>query len=97
MSTAEKTAASDVDKITAHIAEVRDNADDLAESFNETLDDVKQLVRKQMRQRPYTALGVAAGVGFILGGGLTVRVGSTLLGLGARVALNSLLREVTKS
>ena len=97
MSTAEKTTASDVDKIAAHIAEVRDNADDLAESFNETLDDVKHFIRKQVGQRPYTALGVAASVGFILGGGLTVRVGSTLLGIGARVALNSVLREVAKS
>jgi ElaB/YqjD/DUF883 family membrane-anchored ribosome-binding protein len=97
MSTADKSPASDVDKIAAHIAEVRDNADDLAESFTETLDDVKHYVRKQAHQRPYTTLGVAAGVGFILGGGLTLRVGSTLLGIGARVALNSVLRDITKS
>ena len=97
MSTADKTTDSDVDKIAAHIAEVRENADDLAESFSDTLDDVKQFARKQTRQRPYAALGMAAGVGFILGGGLTVRVGSTLLGIGARVALNTVLREVTKS
>ncbi len=97
MSTAEKTTASDVNKIATHMAEVRDNADDLAESFSETLDDVKHFVREQTRQRPYASLGVAASIGFILGGGLTVRVGSTLLGIGARVALNTVLREVTKS
>lgn len=49
----------------------------------------KQVVRAT-REHPYMALGVAAGVGFVLGGGLRSRTGKFLLATVAKLALPQL-------
>ncbi len=46
----------------------------------------KQVVRAT-REHPYMALGAAAGLGFLLGGGLRSRTGKALLAVAARLAL----------
>jgi Na+/H+-dicarboxylate symporter len=42
---------------------------------------------RQAEERPYLILGAAAGVGFILGGGLASRMGGTLLNVVGRLAV----------
>ncbi len=49
----------------------------------------KQVVRAT-REHPYVALGVAAGVGFVLAGGLRSRTGKFLLAAAAKLALPQL-------
>ena len=46
------------------------------------LDDL----RRETRARPYSMVAAATAVGFLLGGGMTVRVATTLFGAGARAA-----------
>ncbi len=48
---------------------------------------------RRMKATPYPFLGVAAAVGFILGGGLWGRLGRTLISAGARVALTMFVRS----
>jgi hypothetical protein len=41
-------------------------------------------LQSQLRERPYTALVAAAGVGFVLGGGMRTPFGQLLMRLGVR-------------
>jgi len=66
----------------------------LSQTLNDAAQDVSTALREQVKSRPYATLGVAAGIGYILGGGLTMRVGALLLGTGGRMVTNMLLREV---
>ena len=43
-------------------------------------------LRQEVRDRPYPVVAAAAAAGFLLGGGLTLRLAATLLGAGARAA-----------
>ncbi len=42
-----------------------------------------------MSREPYVTLGVALGIGYLVGRGFSTNVASTLLGLSVRVALSS--------
>lgn len=76
------------------------------------MDDTKQPLlslyqglQQQVEQRPYETLAIAAGIGFVLGGGLVSKLGVKLLATGMRLGLSStvapmitsLLYEVTQS
>jgi hypothetical protein len=79
-------------------------ADDAAELKAKALDGLREAqgaIESFARRNPRTAVGIAVGVGFVLGGGLTPRI---LLGLGAYLAKNvardyakSQLRTMTRS
>ena len=73
---------------------VSQDVDALSQSLGDAAQEVTSYVRHQCRERPYVAVGTALGIGFVLGGGLTLRVGSLLLGAGGRLVANALLREV---
>lgn len=65
------------------VADVRDAADSL-----------QHFVATQVEERPFTTLGAAAGVGYVLGGGLRSRLTVLLLGAAARVATALIAREL---
>ena len=65
-----------------------------AEPFRHQLDSVEQgsgelikLLREQLDRRPYATLGAGLATGFVLGGGLTLRLTSTLMAVAGRVAM----------
>lgn len=58
--------------------------------------DAVRFVREQLDQRPYTALGIGLAAGYVLGGGLTVRLAGTLLALTGRVAMASLVSSAVR-
>jgi hypothetical protein len=43
-------------------------------------------LRRETRARPYPMMAAATALGFVLGGGLTMRVAASLFGAGARAA-----------
>jgi hypothetical protein len=51
-------------------------------------------VTSWVRQHPLTGLGIAFGVGYLLGGGLFSRTTARLLGVGARVGMSTLARNL---
>ena len=66
---------------------------DVSASLGDLYRAADSFASEQTRERPHVALGVAAGVGFVLGGGLASRLGGTLLSVGTRLVATRLLEE----
>jgi hypothetical protein len=66
----------------------------LAAAVQDAAADVERYLTEQMEERPYTTLGVAAGVGFVLGGGLRARLTAVLFGAVTRLAMAVAAREL---
>ena len=75
--------------------ELRDAWDEVVTSTSELYRAADAFAEEQVQARPHVVLGVAAGVGFVLGGGLASRVGSTLLTVGARLVASRFLEDWT--
>lgn len=56
-------------------------------SLEEGSGELLQALREQLERRPYATLGAGVAAGFVLGGGLTLRLTTSLLALAGRVAL----------
>jgi hypothetical protein len=54
-------------------------------------DDASSSLRHQVDHRPYTSLGLAFLGGYVLGGGLTLRLGTLVLAAAWRAALANLV------
>jgi hypothetical protein len=54
----------------------------------------KSLLRDQLERQPYATLAVAAGVGYVLGGGLPTALVRVLIGVGGRVAVEHVLGQL---
>jgi len=69
--------------------------------FQETLgcaaDDVDRMLREAVSEQPVLAIGAAAGIGFLLGGGLPRSALTLLLGVGTRMAGEWFQREFLQS
>ena len=77
-----------------HGRQIQHDVHALAAAVQEAADDVERYITEQVEERPYTTLGVAAGVGFILGGGLRARLTAVLLGTATRLAMAVAAREL---
>lgn len=73
--------------------ELRDAWDDVSSSVGDLYRAADAFVSEQARERPHVTLGLAAGVGFLLGGGLSSRLGGTLLSMGTRVLAARFLED----
>ena len=70
----------------------------MSESWNDfDIEDMALGLRKATRtivrttrEHPYAALAIAAGIGFVVAGGLRSRTGRALLGIGTRAVLPQL-------
>jgi hypothetical protein len=78
----------------AHRAEIRDASRELARSTRSTLSDIVLAWRLQAERNPYLSLGAAFAAGYVLGGGVPVRLVRFAVGTGARMAATMALREV---
>lgn len=67
--------------------ELRRAAEDAGAAIEELFNVTHLAVSRRVRERPYVALGAAAGVGFVLGGGLSSRISGAILTLWGRVFL----------
>ena len=77
-----------------HCRQIHHDAHALAAAVQEASDEVERYLTEQVKERPYTTLGVAAGVGYVLGGGLRSRVTAVLLGAATRLAMALAAREL---
>jgi hypothetical protein len=72
---------------------VRDDAERLLQHSGEALETLAALARNRLEARPYTTLLTAAGIGYVLGGGIPMRFVTLALGIGLRqVGLRTLDR-----
>jgi hypothetical protein len=51
--------------------------------------DYRDSVRERIREAPLTSLAIAAAAGFIVGGGVRSRIGTAMLAIVGRMALQS--------
>ncbi len=77
-----------------HGREIQHDAQALAAAVQNAADDLQRYVTEQVGRQPYLTLGVAAGVGFVLGGGLRPRLTALVLRTATRVALGLAVREL---
>jgi ElaB/YqjD/DUF883 family membrane-anchored ribosome-binding protein len=77
-----------------HGRQIQHDAEALAAAVRDATDGVQRYLTAQVEQRPFSTLGVAAGVGYLLGGGLGSRLTVVLLGAATRVATALVAREV---
>lgn len=77
-----------------HGREIQHDVQTLAAAVQDAADDLERFVTAQVEARPYTTLGVAAGVGYVLGGGLRLRLTRVLLGTATRLAMALATREL---
>ncbi len=77
-----------------HGRQIHHDAHALAAAVRDAADDLERYLTEQVEERPYTTLGVAAGVGFVLGGGLRSRLTVVLLGAATRLATALAAREL---
>jgi ElaB/YqjD/DUF883 family membrane-anchored ribosome-binding protein len=67
-----------------------EDANLMAETMTDAATEIQVYLREQATRRPYVALGAAAGIGFVLGGGLSLRLTTTLLTIGGRLLVTQL-------
>jgi len=65
---------------------VRQEVTGFTAEIEEALGDLERVVRDQLGKRPYTTLGAASGLGYVLGGGVPVALGRMLFAMGGRLA-----------
>jgi hypothetical protein len=78
-----------------HGRQIQHDAAALATAVGDAADDVQRYLAEQVEERPFTTLSVAAGVGFVLGGGLSARLTVLLLGTATRLATAIAARELS--
>jgi hypothetical protein len=73
---------------------VRQEVSGFTAEIEEGLGDLERFVRDQLARRPYTTLGAASGLGYVLGGGVPVALGRMLFALGGRLAFVMLAQRL---
>ena len=77
-----------------HGRQIRHDAATLAADVRGTAADLERYLTDQVKRRPYGTLGVAAGVGYVLGGGLSSRLTVMLVGTVTRLAAAFAVHEL---
>jgi len=72
---------------------VRRDVGDLTSEVEGALGELETVVREQLTQRPYTTLAAAAGLGYVLGGGIPVALSRMMFGIGGRLAFVMLAQQ----
>lgn len=72
---------------------VADDAKSLFTAVDSALHESESQVERWMRDQPLLTIGAAAGVGYLLGGGLTPRIAARLFSIGGRMVLAATLER----
>jgi len=81
----------------AGISDLRTAVEDAFESVELLLSEAKGFLTQQAEQRPEILLACAAGIGFVLGGGLASPAGALLARAGGRFALAQVVHSWWKT
>ena len=77
-----------------HGREIQHDAQALAAALQDANNGVQRYLAEQVDQRPFSTLGLAAGIGYALGGGLSSRLTAMMLGAATRLAMALVAREL---
>jgi ElaB/YqjD/DUF883 family membrane-anchored ribosome-binding protein len=84
----------DLSDLLARAKEAKEAASLLSSSASDTLRFAGAVVKRQLEEHPVATLGVAAGVGFVVAGGLASPAARTFVRTGARIAIGLAIRQV---
>jgi ElaB/YqjD/DUF883 family membrane-anchored ribosome-binding protein len=73
--------------------QVGQDAKSFAANLEGLVSDAEQFVRTRLEAQPYGTLAIAAGAGFVVGGGVTLGVLATMARLGTRMAAAAMLQS----
>lgn len=73
---------------------VRADLEGLASAVFEARASWESTLRDKLRERPYVGLATAAGLGYVLGAGVSPALLRVALGLGSRVAVAAVMRRL---
>jgi len=82
-------------RLREHGREAYEHAQALGSNLEQAVDDIGGFLRENMERRPYMTLASAAGIGYVLGGGVPRRLTAILFGLSTRFAIELFVRELT--
>lgn len=74
---------------------VRDDLEELASTVMAARSEWETTLREHLTAHPYAGLAAAAGLGYVLGAGVSPALLRTIFGLGTRIALAMVVRELT--
>jgi ElaB/YqjD/DUF883 family membrane-anchored ribosome-binding protein len=77
-----------------HGRQIQHDAHALTSAVREATTGLEGYLTAQVTRHPYGTLGVAAGIGYVLGGGLSSRLTAALLGTATRLAMALAAREL---
>ena len=77
-----------------HGREIQHDAQALAAALQDAINGVQHYLTEQVEQRPFSTLGLAAGIGYALGGGLSSRLTAMMPGAATRLAMALVAREL---
>jgi len=78
-------------------AQLRGDIMALAETGRRTVRDWRGYVKRRVEDQPYATVFVAAGIGYVLGGGLPTSLVRVALGIGSRLAAERVLAQVANT
>jgi|GEM_PF-1652909 len=82
----------DLDQFQEGVNRLTQEGQQILGTVNGLLNNARKVVQQNVEQRPYVMLGAAAGVGYVLGGGLS----SALTQMGIRVGSRFILARIVK-
>ena len=74
--------------------QVRREVGDFTTELEGVLAALESAVREQVTRRPYATLAAATGLGYVLGGGIPVRLSRMMFGVGGRLAFVMLAQQL---
>jgi hypothetical protein len=74
--------------------EARDQIAEVATAVRRLVRDGEAMLRERMRREPYTTVAAAAGLGYVLGGGLSPSIVRLVTVLGGRMAFETVLHRL---
>lgn len=94
MNTPATESTSDLGHVAERLRELQGEAEALLSTLDRTSGEIEHELRDQLSKRPYAVLAAAAGVGYVLGGGLPSPLTRLLMILGGRVGFELVSREL---
>lgn len=73
---------------------VREDVQELVSAVFEARSEIEQSLRERLTARPYLGLAAAAGVGYVLGAGISLGLLRGAIGVGSRVAFAVMMRRL---
>lgn len=77
-----------------HARRIRNEAQSLSTAIQDAAGDLERSLKDQCEHRPYMSLAAAAGIGYVLGGGLSSRLTVLMFNMTTKLVMAFLAREL---